>query len=136
MEVFKNQLKEEHVSWKELHEIADKLLVPCKSQELRFNNWEEFKEWAEAFMDSDCQHEGYVVEGANGFRVKFKSKYYRLWKDMRKLKEILANGQENKKIYKSKTEIQFVKFMEQFSREELLNYSIIDLRDKFFEENK
>ena len=62
LEVFKNQLKEEHVSWKELHEIADKLLVPCKSQELRFNNWEEFEEWKDKFRQGitqwDCKHEG------------------------------------------------------------------------------
>ena len=44
LEVFKNQLKEEHVDWKTLNEISNRLCVPCKSQQLRFYNWEEFDE--------------------------------------------------------------------------------------------
>lgn len=136
LEVFKNQLKEEHVSWKELHEIADKLLVPCKSQELRFNNWEEFEEWKDKFRQGitqwDCKHEGYVFEDQNGYRVKFKSSYYSFWKRMRALKDAIAGGRINKKIYKTKEEIQVVKLMEELGRDKLKEMSIIDVEDLFY----
>ena len=137
LEVFKNQLKEEHVSWKELHKIADKLLVPCKSQELRFNNWEEFEEWKDKFRQGvtqwDCKHEGYVFEDQNGYRVKFKSSFYNFWKQMRALKDVLAGGGTNKKIYKTKEEIQVVKLMEELGRDKLKQMSIIDVEDIFYE---
>lgn len=137
LEVFKNQLKEEHVSWKELHEIADKLLVPCKSQELRFNNWEEFEEWKDKFRQGvtqwDCKHEGYVFEDQSGYRVKFKSSFYNFWKQMRALKDILAGGRANKKVYKTKEEIQVVKLMEELGRDKLKEMSIIDVEDMFYE---
>ena len=137
LEVFKNQLKEEHVSWKELHEIADRLLVPCKSQELRFNNWEEFEEWKDKFRQGvtqwDCKHEGYVFEDQNGYRVKFKSSFYNFWKQMRALKDVLAGGGTNKKVYKTKEEIQVVKLMEELGRDKLKQMSIIDVEDIFYE---
>jgi len=137
LEVFKNQLKEEHVSWKELHEIADRLVVPCKSQELRFNNWEEFEEWKDKFRQGltqwDCKHEGYVFEDQNGYRVKFKSSFYNFWKQMRALKDILAGGRTNKKVYKTKEEIQVVKLMEELGRDKLKEMSIIDVEDMFYE---
>lgn len=136
LEVFKNQLKEEHVSWKELHEIADRLVVPCKSQELRFNNWEEFEEWKDKFRQGvtqwDCKHEGYVFEDQKGYRVKFKSSFYNFWKQMRAVKDAIAGGRGNKKIYKTKEEIQAVKLMEAHTREELQNMSIIDVEDEFY----
>jgi tRNA splicing ligase len=138
LEVFKNQLKEEHVSWKELHEIADRLVVPCKSQELRFNNWEEFEEWKDKFRQGvtqwDCKHEGYVFEDQNNYRVKFKSSFYNFWKQMRAVKDALAGGRQNKKIYKTKEEIQVVKILERHTREELQNMSIIDIEDEFYKE--
>ena len=137
LEVFKNQLKEEHVSWKELHEIADRLVVPCKSQELRFNNWESFEEWKDKFRQGitqwDCKHEGYVFEDQNGYRVKFKSTFYNWWKQMRAVKDALAGGRTNKKIYKTKEEIQAVKLMEELGRDKLKQMSIIDVEDIFYE---
>lgn len=137
LEVFKNQLKEEHVSWKELHEIADRLVVPCKSQELRFNNWESFEEWKDKFRQGitqwDCKHEGYVFEDQNGYRIKFKSTFYSWWKQMRAVKDALASGRTNKKVYKTKEEIQVVKLMEELGRDKLKKMSIIDVEDMFYE---
>ena len=137
LEVFKNQLKEEHVSWKELHKIADRLVVPCKSQELRFNNWESFEEWKDKFRQGitqwDCKHEGYVFEDQNGYRVKFKSTFYNWWKQMRAVKDALAGGRINKKVYKTKEEIQVVKLMEELGRDKLKQMSIIDVEDMFYE---
>ena len=137
LEVFKNQLKEEHLSWFELGEVEKKLGIPLKFKELEFNNWEEFEEWKDKFRQGitqwDCKHEGYVFEDQNGYRVKFKSSFYNFWKQMRALKDVLAGGRTNKKIYKTKEEIQVVKLMEELGRDKLKEMSIIDVEDMFYE---
>lgn len=138
LQVFKNQLKEEHVSWRELHEIANKLIVPCKSQELRFDNWEQFNTWKDEFTKGvtqwNCKHEGYVFEDANGFQVKFKSSFYKYWKQMRAVKELLQKGKQHLKIYKTKEEIQTIKLLESYTREQLQELSIIDIQQRFYQE--
>ena len=137
LEVFKNQLKEEHCSWEDLISISDGLHVPLKQRELEFKTWEEFVEWKDKFTKDitqwDCKYEGYVLEDAQGFRVKFKSSFYRFWKQMRAVKDSIAGGRGNKKIYKTKEEIQVVKLLESIPREQLKQMSIIDVEDKFYE---
>lgn len=136
LEVFKNQLKEEHVSYDELFNISCDLQVHLKKKELEFHNWEEFEEWKDKFRQGatqwDCKHEGYVFEDQNGYRVKFKSSFYNFWKSMRSLKDILAGGRTNKKVYKTKEEIQVVKLMEELGRDRLKEMSIIDVEDIFY----
>ena len=140
LEVFKNQLKEEHLSWFELGNVEKKLGIHLKFKELEFNNWEEFEEWKDKFRQGitqwDCKHEGYVFEDQNGYRVKFKSSFYNFWKQMRAVKDILAKGGTNKKIYKTKEEIQVVKLMEELGRDRLKEMSIIDVEDIFYERYK
>lgn len=137
LEVFKNQLKEEHLNWFELGNVEKKLGIPLKFKELEFNNWEEFEEWKDKFRQGvtqwECKHEGYVFEDQNGYRVKFKSSFYNFWKQMRALKDILAGGRTNKKVYKTKEEIQVVKLMEELGRDKLKQMSIIDIEDMFYE---
>ena len=45
LEVFKNQLKEEHLPYDELLEVASELQVHHKNVEFEFNTWEEFEEY-------------------------------------------------------------------------------------------
>ena len=140
LEVFKNQLEEEHVSYDELFNISCDLQVHLKKKELEFNNWEEFEEWKDKFRQGlsqwDCKHEGYVFEDQNGYRVKFKSSFYNFWKQMRALKDAMAGGRTNKKVYKTKEEIQVVKLMEELGRDRLKEMSIIDVEDIFYERYK
>jgi tRNA splicing ligase len=140
LEVFKNQLEEKHVSYDELFNISCDLQVHLKKKELEFNNWEEFEEWKDKFRQGlsqwDCKHEGYVFEDQNGYRVKFKSSFYNFWKQMRALKDVMAGGRTNKKVYKTKEEIQVVKLMEELGRDKLKEMSIIDVEDMFYERYK
>lgn len=137
LEVFKNQLKEEHCDWEDLIGISNILHVPLKQRELEFKTWEQFESWKDKFTKDitqwDCKHEGYVLEDDNGFRVKFKSSFYKFWKQMRAIKDGIAGGRGNKKIYKTKEEIQVVKLLESIPREDLKSMSIIDVEDKFYE---
>ena len=140
LEVFKNQLQEEHIPYGELVLVSDKLHVPVKEKVMAFNDWESFENWKTTFRQGlsqwDCKHEGYVFEDQNNYRVKFKSSFYNFWKQMRALKDILAGGRQNKKIYKTKEEIQVVKLMEELGRDKLKNMSIIDVEDMFYERYK
>ena len=82
----------------------------------------------------DCKHEGYVMVDVNNFRVKYKSAFYSWWKQMRAVKESIQKGSGNKKIYKTKEEIQVVKLLENIPKEELKQMSIIDIEDMFYKE--
>lgn len=48
----------------------------------------------------------------------------------------LAAGRGNKKIYKTKEEIQVAKILESHTREELKNMPIIDIEDEFYKKNE
>lgn len=138
LDVVKNSLEEDNFkSYEELIRISNILCVPVKQKELEFNTWEEFEKWKVEFTTGitqwDCKHEGYVLVDQNNFRVKFKSSFYQFWKNMRGLKERLQKGSENKKIYKTKEEIQVVKLLESIPKEELKNMSIIDIENRFYE---
>lgn len=140
LDVVKNNLKSEFKSYEEVVQIANQLKLPVKQKELEFKNWEEFETWKNSFTQGlsqwDCNHEGYVFQDVNGFRVKFKSSFYKFWKQMRAIKDGIASGRGNRKIYKTKEEIQAVKLMEGINKEDLKQMSIIDIEDKFYETYK
>ena len=76
--------------------------------------------------------EGAVFEDANGYMFKYKTSYYKFWKEMRKLKDEFAKGRVPKKIYKDEQWISFYKFLEKLSKEEL-DKDIITLRNKWLQ---
>ena len=53
-------------------------------------------------------------------------------KQIRAVKESIQRGSGNKKIYKTKEEIQVVKLLENIPKEELKQMSIIDIEDMFY----
>lgn len=137
LDVKTNNFNEEYMSYEDVCKAAEQLQVPVKQAELKFNNWDEFNDWRMKFSNGitqwDCKHEGYVFQDINGFRVKFKSSRYSFWKQMRAVKDSIASGRCNRKIYKTKEEIQAVKLMEAINKEDLKQMSIIDIEDKFYE---
>lgn len=140
LEIFDNQLKEKHYDYEDLRAIGQALNVSVKEKALVFNNWEEFEEWKTNFRQGitqwDCKHEGYVFEDQNGYRVKFKSSFYNFWKQMRAVKMSLQKGGTNKKVYKTKEEIEVVKLMDSIDKDKLKEMSIIDVEEMYYKENK
>ena len=57
----------------------------------------------------------------------------KFWKQMRTVLETLKRGAEVKKEFISREGINVIQFMQTFTREELQEMSIIDVRDKFME---
>lgn len=84
----------------------------------------------EAYGDS---LEGTVFEDSEGYMFKYKTSYYKFWKEMRKLKDEFAKGRTPKKIYKNEQWISFYKFLEKLTPEQL-SKDIITLRNEW--ENK
>ena len=129
LEVMENDLKEKHVSYEELCNIGKELDLQVKEKAYTFNSWEEFYKFKTDFNGAgfNFREEGYVIEDANGFRVKLKSRFYSFWKQMRTVKEMIQKGSGNKKIYITKEEIETVKLMEKIDKEKLKTMSIIDV---------
>lgn len=138
LDVKNNNFNEEYMPYGDVCKVAEQLQVSVKQAELKFNNWDEFNDWRMKFSNGitqwDCKHEGYVMVDANNFRVKYKSSFYSFWKQMRAIKESIQRGSGNKKIYKTKEEIQVVKLLESIPKEELKQMSIIDIEDIFYKE--
>ena len=96
---------------------------------------EDLESFLEKFDDAyGSSLEGVVFEDADGYMFKYKTSYYKFWKEMRKLKEQFAKGQTPKKIYKDEQWISFYKFLEKLSTEEL-DKDIITLRNKWREQD-
>ena len=129
LEVMENDLIEKHLPYGELCNIGKELGLQVKEKAYTFNSWEEFYKFKTDFNDAgfDFREEGYVIEDANGFRIKLKSKFYLFWKQMRTAKEMIQKGTATKKIYINKEEIETIKFMEKIDREKLKLMSIIDV---------
>ena len=136
LDVKTNNFNEEYMSYEDVCKVAEQLQVSVKQAELKFNNWDEFNDWRMKFSNGitqwDCKHEGYVMVDANNFRVKYKSTRYSFWKQLRSVLNLLQNGREIKKTYKSKEEVQVIQLMKSMSREELQKCNIIDIQDLFY----
>lgn len=132
-----NNLNDEFMDYKTLCEMAFRLTVKVKEKSFVLNNWEEFDEFKTKFRGGisswDCKHEGYVMEDQNGFNIKFKSRFYSFWKHMRTIKNVIQTGGNPRKTYVTKEEIEVIKLLQSYDKEELKNLSIIDVQKKFYE---
>lgn len=93
-------------------------------------NATELEDFLKNFDNNYALIEGAVFEDANGYMFKYKTSYYKFWKEMRKLKDDFAKGRAPKKIYKDANWISFYKFLEKLTPEEL-NKDIITLRKEW-----
>lgn len=92
---------------------------------------EDLESFLEKFDDAyGSSLEGAVFEDATGYMFKYKTSYYKFWKEMRKLKDDFAKGRIPKKIYKNEQWISFYKFLEKLTPEEL-SKDIITLRKEW-----
>lgn len=97
-------------------------------------NATELEDFLKNFDNNYALIEGAVFEDANGYMFKYKTSYYKFWKEMRKLKDDFSKGRVPKKIYKDEQWISFYKFLEKLTPEEL-SKDIITLRTKWREQN-
>ena len=85
-----NEFDTKFVDHDELLNIATLIGCRLKTPELLFTDWQTLLQW------KGCQdqslipaHEGWVLEDASGFNVKYKTQFYKFWKHMQLVKKSL-----------------------------------------------
>lgn len=110
-----------------------------KQLKYRFDNWIEFYTWYREIKEKwDIIEEGFVIEDSNGFMTKLKLPYYNFWKQMRGIKDKVARNREYEikggSLY-TPLHNRVFSWMKQQDREWLRKSSIIEVRNKFYEQN-
>lgn len=115
--------------------------IGCKPKEMCkvFNTFDELKSFIEAFdKDFHEEIEGFVFVDQNNFMIKYKTPFYKFWKDMRRMKEYIMKGSTDKyfaakNVNSEQTELMntMFRFMTELknSGKDLDTLSIIDIRN-------
>lgn len=134
----KNKLEDEYIPYEELVKLVndcnyadDEGILSVKRFDRQFDNWEEFYSFFTSVeKDFTIEHEGWVFEDANNFMLKFKTPFYKFWKQMRSVKERIMNEKEVKHNGNELTD-KVIDFMVKKGGEWLSDKSIIDVRERF-----
>lgn len=131
LDVIRNSFDYEKYEYRDVIEVASNLGIGCKYRLKVLENKDELEKFINDF-DNLCKYpmEGVVFEDANGWMFKYKTKYYKFWKEMRKLKDQLAKGHTVKQSYVDADWISFYKFLKKLTPEQL-NKDIITLRKEW-----
>ena len=140
LDVFKNQLEEEVLDKANVDELKG-FITP---ETIVFHNYQEFEEYVNGFnkgleLRSDRvvkglgtniskYNEGFVVKDARGFKVKYKSSYYKEWKGIR---PIMGNLQKGNKVRRgSRFAEEYVLFIRETGVEGITG-NILDERKRY-----
>lgn len=133
LDEIKNSFVFEKTSYDKLQDIAKDLNFKCKQLEYTFNTWDELYAFKKQQDSSyDIRYEGWVLEDAKGFMVKYKTRYYRFWKMMRAVKENIIKGAGVKKTFTSEDEVRVYTMLRELGTEKLSNMSMIELADMYY----
>jgi len=146
LDIIQNDFTDTFKSYDEVFNLAKE--IGCKPKEMCkiFNTFEELKSFIEAFNKDDKNEiEGFVFVDQNNFMLKYKTPYYKFWKDMRRMKEYINKGDGNK-FFTTKNTIlpkqhelmnNLFSFMSRIKTEgqDLNSLSIIDIRNIYLKEN-
>ena len=137
LEGFANDLEEHTISYTELCSLARDFGCRVKEKIKDITDKKQLLEFVdEVLNDLSNETEGYVFEGANHFRFKIKTPYYKFWKQLRGYLRQLQKGRGVSKEFASREMLPVIQFMQSKSREELQGMDIIDVRDAYDRETK
>lgn len=141
LDIIDNTIDFHKKSYDELFEIAKRFNMNVKRKLMVVNRADYLLDCLndETNILSDLpEHiEGIVFEDANGYMFKYKMQYYLFWKKMRGVKQQIQKGMPygvNKLNDKEKKVAEYM--ANRFTAEELSRMSVIDVRNKYMEENK
>ena len=145
LDIVQNDFTDTFKSYDEVFNLAKE--IGCKPKEMCkiFNTFEELKSFIEAFdKDDKNEIEGFVFVDQNNFMLKYKTPYYKFWKEMRKMKEYINKG-SNKEFCNTKTSLpgqyelmhSLFTFINNIKQKgiDLDMLSIIDIRNMYLKEN-
>lgn len=88
LDIVKNQLNFEKLSYEELKNVANDMGIKVKIKACVLNDWNEFYDWYNEVNDENYKYEGeyiegFVIEDTSGYMTKLKLYYYKFWKHLR-----------------------------------------------------
>lgn len=88
LDIVKNQMKFEKMSYEELMQLANELGIKVKEKAFVIKSWEDFYAWynevtSEGYKYKGNNIEGFVIEDSVGYMTKLKLFYYKYWKRLR-----------------------------------------------------
>lgn len=134
LDIVENSFYMNRKPYAEVRQIAADMGLTCKSVSSVFETWEALYDFVKEQDRSDTiRYEGWVFEDANGFMVKYKSRFYRFWKQMRAVKQAMEMGHTLKKTFTNEAEVRIYNLMKQLYMEgKLEGMSIIDVEEAYY----
>lgn len=145
LDIVQNDFTDTFKDYSEVLKLARE--IGCKPKEMCkvFNTFDELKSFIEAFdKDFHEEIEGFVFVDQNNFMIKYKTPFYKFWKDMRRMKEYIMKGSTDKyfaakNVNSEQTELMnnLFGFMTELKNKniDLDTLSIIDIRNMYLKEN-
>lgn len=142
LDIVQNDFTDTFKSYDEVFNLAKE--IRCKPKEMCkiFNTFEELKSFVEAFdKDDKNEIEGFVFVDQNNFMLKYKTPFYKFWKDMRRMKDYINKGSTEKyfaakNILPKQTELMnhVFRYMTDIKQGgiDLDTLSIIDIRNTYY----
>lgn len=134
LDVVKNDFTNTFMEYDALELFAEKFNLETKALFKTCENFESLKEFIDYYDDSmnGVPIEGFVVKDSKGFMFKYKTPYYKFWKEVRKYKDWVIKGKEMTNVSDKMKDV--IEFMKTFDVEDLQTMPVIDVREKYYEE--
>ncbi|MGE6632196.1 RNA ligase [Bacillus sp. NPDC077027] len=137
LDIVKRQLKYEKLPYSEVKRLSEQLDILCKKEIAVFNDWTLFYKWYHSVStDETIKEEGFVIEDDHGFMTKLKLPYYQFWKQMRGIKQRVAQKRSPQKYIQALQTAEHARFYTWLLNQdpdEVGRSSIIELRRRFVE---
>ena len=93
LDVVQNDFTDTFKPYNEVYQLGQSIGCNVKSLSRTFDTFEELKAFIDIFdQDFTSEIEGFVFVDSNNFMFKYKTPFYKFWKNMRKVKEYVAKG--------------------------------------------
>lgn len=134
LDVVKNDFTNTFMDYDALELFAEEFNLETKVLFKTCENFESLKEFIDYYDNSmnGVPIEGFVVKDSKGFMFKYKTPYYKFWKEVRKYKDWVIKGKEMTNVSDKMKDV--IEFMKTFDVEDLQTMPVIDVREKYYEE--
>lgn len=142
LDIVKNDINYSKDRYEEVVNVAGYFGFVPKERAFVLNDWDEFKAWYADVSSDDYTYngkhiEGFVIEDANGFMIKIKTRFYTFWKNMRAMaEEVFKTGQfRNMSSLATPLANYFCAWCKKIRDWDEHPNNIISLRKMFYEQN-
>lgn len=142
LDIVHNDFTDTFESYEEVQKLAYEIGCNCKQWCKTCKSLDELKSFIKCFDETDSNKiEGFVFVDQNNFMLKYKTPYYKFWKEMRKMKDYINKGND-KEYCSTKTSLpgqydlmhNLFSFMTNIKQGgiDLDTLSIIDIRNMYY----